>query len=129
MCRCERTCDWMEFMYWYSANTVEGRVTELNCDTAKAIEHIATLDETIRLINSVSTDDDRMRDLVIACRAIQLMNRVCLKIKGVEGYQDKVQLLYDVEEWLRDYRAAWLRENKLSQLDLIDRFMHEVAIY
>ena len=70
-----------------------------------------------------------MRDLVIACRAIQLMNRVCLKIKGVEGYQDKVQLLYDVEEWLRDYRAAWLRENKLSQLDLIDRFMHEVAIY
>ncbi len=129
MGRCERTCDWMEFMYWYSANTVEGRVTELNCDTAKAIEHIATLDETIRLINSVSTDDDRMRDLVIACRAIQLMNRVCLKIKGVEGYQDKVQLLYDVEEWLRDYRAAWLRENKLSQLDLIDRFMHEVAIY
>lgn len=129
MGRCERTCDWMEFMYWYSANTVEGRVTELNCDTDKAAENIKKLDETIELIKSVSCEDERLTDLVIACRGIQLMNRVCLKIKGVEGYQDKTTLLYDTEAWLADYRKAWLRDNKLSQLDLIDRFMHEVAIY
>lgn len=129
MGRCERTCDWMKFMYWWSANTFEGRVTELECDTDKAVEHIAKLDEVIAAIKSVSEDDERFVDLVLACRGIQLMNRVCLKIKGVEGYQDKTQLLYDVEAWLEEYRAAWLRDNKVSQIDLIDRFMREVAIY
>ncbi len=33
----------MEFMYWYSANTVEGKTTELACDTDAAIAHIAGL--------------------------------------------------------------------------------------
>lgn len=129
MGQCERTCDWMEFMYWWSANTFEGRTTELGCDTEKAIRNIARLDETIKTIKSVDESDERFVDLLIACRAIQLMNRVCLKIKGVEGYQNKADLLADVEAWLVDYRAAWLRDNKVSQLDLIDRFMHEIAIY
>lgn len=129
MGQCERTCDWMKFMYWWSANTFEGRVTELECDTEKAIENIARLDDVIATIKSVNEEDERFVDLLIACRAIQLMNRVCLKIKGVEGYQNKADLLADVEAWLVDYRAAWLRDNKVSQLDLIDRFMHEVAIY
>lgn len=129
MGQCERTCDWMEFMYWWSANTFEGRTTELGCDTEKAVQNIARLDDVIATIKSVDEEDERFVDLLIACRAIQLMNRVCLKIKGVEGYQNKADLLEDVEAWLVDYRAAWLRDNKLSQLDLIDRFMHEVAIY
>ena len=129
MGRCERSCDWMEFMYWYSANTVEGKTTELACDTDAAIAHIAELDGVIAALRGIGEDDERISDLILSCRAIQLMNRVCLKIKGVEGYTDRVALLYDVEAWLKPYRESWLRENKLSQLDLVDRFMHEVAIY
>lgn len=128
MGRCERSCDWMEFMYWYSANTVEGKTTELACDTDAAIAHIAELDGVIAALRGIGEDDERISDLILSCRAIQLMNRVCLKIKGVEGYTDRVTLLYDVEAWLKPYRESWLRENKLSQLDLVDRFMHEVAI-
>ena len=52
-----------------------------------------------------------------------------LHIRGVVGYEDGEKLQEQFDSWFEEYRAAWLRENKLSQLDLIDRFMHEVAIY
>ena len=59
MGRCERTCDWMEFMYWFSANTIEGRTTELRLDAEKAIENIKTLDGVMDTIRSVSETDER----------------------------------------------------------------------
>lgn len=126
MGRCERTCDWMEFMYWFSANTVEGRVTELNCDTQKAIENIALLDKTIETIKSVDETDERLKDLVIACKAIKTMNRVCLGIKSVEGYTDRAVLADEIETWLPDFCDAWMRENKESQLRYVVDFMRQL---
>lgn len=123
MGRCERTCDWMDFMYWFSANTVEGRVTELKCDTDLAIANIKRLDELMEIINSVDTEDERYADLIDACRAIKIMNRVCLGIKGVEGYTDAKTLSDEIEAWLPHYIEAWRRENKESQLSYVVDFM------
>jgi len=128
MGRCERTCDWMLFMYWYSANTVEGRKTELECDMDKAIANNAKLDEVIATLKSISEDDDRYVDLLLACRAIQIMNRVHLRLKNHPDYQDGNAILADVEEWLPEYREAWLRENKPSQIDLITKFMRDICV-
>ncbi len=128
MGQCERTCDWMEFMYWYSANTCEGRVTELNCDTDKAIENIARLDELMKIISSVDTEDDRYKDLLIACKAIKTMNRVELGIKGIEGYTDRAVLADEIESWLPDFRTAWMRENKESQLRYVIEFMRSLPV-
>ena len=128
MGRCERTCDWMLFMYWYSANTVEGRKTELECDTDKAIAHIAKLDGVIETLKSISEEDTRYIDLILSCRAIQIMNRVHLRLKNHPDYQDGNAILADVEDWLVDYRAAWLRESKPSQIDLITKFMRDICV-
>ena len=127
MGRCERTCDWMEFMYWFSANTVEGRKTELPLDVEKAIANIKTLDGVMDTIRSVSETDERFVDLLLACRAIQLMNQVCLRINKVEGYLDGEKLREQFEQWLVGYRAAWLRDNKESQLELIADFVREIS--
>lgn len=128
MGQCERTCDWMEFMYWYSANTCEGRVTELNCDTDKAVENIARLDELMKIISSVDTEDDRYKDLLIACKAIKTMNRVELGIKGIEGYIDRAVLADEIESWLPDFCEAWMRENKESQLRYVIDFMRSLPV-
>ena len=131
MGRCERTCDWMVFMYWYSANTVEGRTTELALDADKAIENNRTLDKVIETLRSIpdSEGDERYTDLILAWCAIQLMNRVHLKINGIEGYTDKEALLADFEKWIPEYREAWLRDNKESQIGLIEKFVREIALY
>ena len=129
MGQCERTCDWMEFMYWYSANTCEGRVTELNCDTDKAIENIARLDKLMEIIKSVdSGEDERYSDLLIACKAIKTMNRVELGIKGIEGYTDRSVLAEEIETWLPDFIDAWMRENKESQLRYVIEFMRSLPV-
>ncbi len=128
MGRCERTCDWMLFEYWYSANTVEGRTTRLELDPEKAIANNAKLDEVIATLKSISETDDRYVDLLLSCRAIQIMNRVHLRINCIPGYEDGEAILRDVEAWLPEYRASWLRENKLSQLDNVDKFMREIAV-
>ena len=128
MGRCERTCDWMLFEYWYSANTVEGRTTRLELDPDKAIANNAKLDEVIATLKSISETDDRYVDLLLACRAIQIMNRVHLRMNCIPVYEDGEAILRDVEAWLPEYRASWLRENKLSQLDNVDKFMREIAV-
>ena len=128
MGQCERTCDWMLFEYWYSANTVEGRTTMLELDPEKAIANNAKLDEVIATLKSISETDDRYVDLILACRAIQLMNRVHLRINRIEGYGDGEAILRDFEAWLPEYRAAWLRENKLSQLDKVDKFVRDISV-
>ena len=66
-------------------------------------------------------------DLLLVCRAIQLMNQVCLRINKVDGYLDGEKILAQFEEWLVGYRAAWLRDNKESQLELVADFVREIS--
>ncbi len=128
MGQCERTCDWMLFIYWYSANTAEGRVTQLGLDAEKAIENNKKLDEVLATLRSISETDDRYVDLILAARAIQLVNRIHLRLNRIPGYEDGQTLLRDVKAWLPEYRKAWLRENKLSQLNIFDEFIREVCV-
>ena len=123
----ERTCDWMEFMYWYSANTCEGRVTELKCDTEKAIANIARLDKVMETINGLGVEDDRYTDLIIACKAIKTMNRVHLNILGVDGYTDRADIAAEVDEWLPQFCERWMAENKESQLRYVVEFMNSLS--
>lgn len=128
MGQCERTCDWMLFVYWYSANTSEGRVTQLELDPEKAIENNKKLDEVLATLRSISETDDRYVDLILAARAIQFMNRIHLRLNRIPGYEDGMSILRDVKAWLPEYRKAWLRENKLSQLNIFDEFIREICI-
>lgn len=100
----------------------------LELDPEKAIANNAKLDEVLATLRSISETDDRYVDLILACRAIQLMNRVHLRINRIPGYEDGEAILRDFEAWLPEYRAAWLRENKLSQLDNVDKFVRDISV-
>lgn len=125
--RAERTCDWMHFMYWYSANTVEGRTTTFEVDPEKAKENIAKCEEILaKLENIGNPDDNRFTDLKLAARAIALMNREVMMINKVEGVS-RDDLRKDFAAWMPEYREAWLRENKVSQINLIENFISEIV--
>lgn len=125
--RAERTCDWMNFVYWYSANTVEGRTTTFEVDPTKAKENIEKCEKLIAQLDRIGKPgDDRYTDLKLAARAIALMNREVMMINHVEGI-DRDQLRKDFAEWMKEYKTAWLRENKVSQINLIENFISEIV--
>lgn len=132
MGQCERTCDWMYFMYWYSANTKEGRVTKLGegadpehnlGNVERTVNNIKRLDKVIDTLSNLDGDDFKYAELITAARAIKIMNKVCLEILGVEGYTDKDALSAEIEAWLPVYCEQWLRDNKESQLRYVKEFM------
>ncbi len=125
--RAERTCDWMHFVYWFSANTVEGRTTTFEVDPKKATENIEKCEEILKTLDRISASgDDRIEDLKLAARAIQLMNREVMMINHV-GDIDRDLLKKDFSEWMAEYKTAWLRENKISQINLIEKFINEIV--
>lgn len=128
MGQCERTCDWMLFVYWYSANTKEGRTTELEVHPDECKANIARIDEIKEELSSLGKDGDPVYvDLILACRAIKLMNKVHLMINGDEGYQDRVSLKAEWAEWFREYKNVWLSENKVSQIERIGEFLDSLT--
>ena len=58
--------------------------------------------------------------------AIQLMNREVMMINHV-GDIDRDLLKKDFSEWMAEYKTAWLRENKISQINLIEKFINEIV--
>ena len=128
MGQCERTCDWMLFVYWYSANTKEGRTTELGVEPEKCKANIARIDEIKEELMSLGKDGDPVYvDLILACRAIKLMNKIHLMINGDADYQDRVSLKAEWAAWFREYKAVWLSENKESQIERIGEFLDSLT--
>jgi len=126
--QCERTCDWMLFVYWYSANTKEGRTTELEVDPEKCIANISRADEILaEFIEAGDPRDPIFVDLTLAARAVKLMNKVHLMIKGTDGFSDRVALKAEWSQWFKEYKAAWLRDDKPSQIDLIGEFLDSIT--
>jgi hypothetical protein len=118
----------MHFMYWYSANFCEGRNTELEVDRDAALRNIGRCDDMITRLEALSEGGDyRFVDMLLAARAIRLMNREVLLINKAEGFTDADALQADFDEWMVDYRAAWLRDNKTSQIDLIGEFISKIT--
>ena len=124
----ERTCDWMLFVYWYSANTKEGRKTELEVDPERCLANIDRAEEILReFIEAGDPSDPRFIDLTLSARAVKLMNKIHLMIKGDENFQNRVALKAEWAEWFREYRVAWLRDNKPSQIELIGEFLDSLT--
>ncbi|MBQ7670663.1 MAG: beta-N-acetylhexosaminidase [Clostridia bacterium] len=124
----ERSCDWMLFVYWYSANTKEGRKTELEVDVDRCRANITRADEILyEFIEAGDPADPVFVDLKLAARAVKLMNKVHLMIKGEEDFQDRVSLKAEWAEWFREYRIAWLRDDKPSQIELIGEFLDSIT--
>ncbi len=124
----ERSCDWMLFVYWYSANTKEGRHTELEVDPDACKKNLARADEILlEFTEAGELSDPVFVDLKLAARAVKLMNKVHLMIKGDPDFQDRAALKLEWAEWFREYRDAWLRDCKPSQIEMIGEFLDSIT--
>ncbi len=123
--------DWFKFVMWHSAVCLEGKKTPFSygewgseADTIAALE--ICREESARLL-SLGRNDAVITDLLLAARALSLMNRLALYANSVRGYEDKELLQRDFDSWLSDYSAAWLREDKPSGLGRISDFVKNIT--
>lgn len=130
----ELTGDWFRFVMWHSANCLEGRSTELKFDeagvltSADVVKNIGVCrSEAEKLRSVVDENDDAIGDVILAARAIELMNRLYLYVNGVDGYTDSALLQNDFNEWLKEYEKAWLRDDKPSQLPRLSDFISHIT--
>ena len=129
------SCSWSEFVIWHSATHLESRDMalgygrnhkgELTADDVK--RHVTICQSERERLEALGRNDDIICDLILSCRAISLMNRLVLCLNGVEGYNDKSALQGEFNQWLKDYSAAWLRDDKPSDLWRIQEFIKTIT--
>ena len=127
------TCSWSEFVIWHSATHLEGKTAPLvmGGEREVAAEDIwANIDLCIRerkRLEEIGTSDGVICDLILAARAIELMNRLVLTVNGAEGCDGREELREQFDLWLSDYSRAWLRDNKPSQLWRVEEFVRNIT--
>lgn len=134
LAKAQRTCDWSRFVVWHSRNYLEGQNTELRYDDsgelsdADAENGIEICRKAAEKLRSLGRDGDTVIcDLILAARATELMNRLMLHIRGVVGYEDGEKLQEQFDSWFEDYSAAWLRDDKPSQLWRLGEFIKHIT--
>lgn len=124
--KAQRPCSWFHFVKWKSDNTIGGKDTPLEYEYGtNAEDAIANIGICKKIEKELLPLDDGgvIHDHIISCRAIALMNRLILFYNGVEGYTDAAALQADFDSWLEDYSEAWLRDDKLSDLELLGNYV------
>ena len=132
--KASQTCNWSNFVIWHSAVYLEGKDMPLRYggnhegryteDTV--IRNIELCRNEWERLSSLGRDDSIICDLLLSCRALELMNRAVLCINGAEGYACKKALQGEFSDWLSDYSAAWLRDDKPSGLSKIQEFIKSI---
>jgi len=124
LAKASETCNWSNFVIWHSAVTLENKKIPLRLGhgpegrhTAEdAIRAVQTCREEASRLSALRRSDSIITDLMLSCRALELMNRLVLMVNGAEGYEDRGELKAEFDRWLSDYSAAWLRDDKPSGL-------------
>ena len=136
LAKASATCSWTEFVIWHSAVTLEGKDVPLSYGRGHlmklgpkdAIHSIEICEKELkRLWGLRGLKEPVFEDLILAVRALILMNREVLYVNGVSGYTDKESLQTDFDRWFCDYSAAWLRANKPSDLWRIGEFIKNIT--
>ena len=91
------------------------------------ISHIEICKAERARLEALGRDNCAIRDLILACRALELMNRLVMCINNVDGYTDRKALQAEFDLWLREYSAAWLCDNKPSDLWRIKEFVSGIT--
>ena len=126
--RCERTCEWVNLVYWYSeryciGNKEKGLHVESCYENVQNWKKADILAEEFRKLG----DDERFTDLRLAAEMISFLNRLFMRVNGAEEFADTEKIQKEFNEWFKEYEAAWLRDNKKSQIGKIKEFMDEVV--
>ena len=129
------TCSWSDFVVWHSATHLEEKDATLKFgygprgeNTAEDAASHAELcrRETKRLLE-LGRNDDVICDLILSARAIELMNRLALYVNRIDGYCDAEALQKDFDDFISDYSRAWLRDDKPSELPVLEEFIRNIT--
>lgn len=129
------TCNWSEFVIWHSAVTLEGKDMPLSFGRGRmmslgpkdAIDSIEICTKELDKLSELDIKPDVAEDIILAVKALILMNREVLYVNEVDGYKDKEGLQKDFNEWFCDYSVSWLRDNKPSDLWRIGDFIEKIT--
>ena len=131
--RAASSCSWSDFVVWHSANFLEEKDEPLHYGWGKGgpltAEDVSANIEICRAeiarLEALGRRDSIFEDLILSARALELMNRQVLYVNGVDGDGSKLQ--NDFNLWLKDYRGAWLRDDKPSDLWRIEEFIKNIT--
>ncbi len=116
---------------YHSANYIEKRDYPLNINTEKtqaSVEDAKLFIKEIEEMRSAASGKVSplvFGDLILSVRAISLMNRFALAIRGFDEYKDGIDK--DTPAFISELSERWLRDNKPSQLHLMCEFFREMA--
>lgn len=128
-----RTCPWERFVIWHSAVTLEGKNEPLRLrdnedyDPADAVASLELCRQVESDLAALKLDDRRIRDLALAAKGVELMNKEYLYVNKAEGYCDGEALQAQFDRWLVDYSAAWLESCKPSGLARLQEFIRGIT--
>ena len=122
---------WFTYVMWHSAVCLEEKNRPYSYgewgSEEKTLEAVKICEEEFSRLSSLGRNDAVASDLILAARALLLMNRLRLYVNGAEGFGDKEALQKDFDFWLEEYSAAWLREDKPSDLFRIQGFVKNIT--
>lgn len=116
----ENTAGWGGLIQWISENEYEGKTTPLAADPAACRRSIQGCDLLLQTLGRLPQTQP-VSDLQLAAKGIRLMNQMYLHIVAGE------KAPCDTAAFLAEYRSAWLRDNKLSQLERIEAVFQKYA--
>ena len=125
-------CSWSEFVIWHSATHLEGRKMPLviggerNISAEDVREYIEVCKAQRARLETLDPSDV-ISDVILACRATELMARLVLTVNGAEGCDGRDELQREFDLWLSDYSRAWLRDDKPSQLWRVEEFVRDIT--
>lgn len=119
--KCERSAEWAQFVPWYSDNYISGKKQPLAADEEVCRQHTAICADVEERLRVPAASDPRLNELRIAAGGVKLMNELYLHLAGFVSRKP------DYVDWLAQYRAAWMRTDKPSQLSRIEEFIRAVC--
>ena len=121
LCRAESISTWAHLVTWYNKNFRMGETEEFTYENEKtdadAVNAIEVCRGEIRRLEALGRKGDTViGDLILSAEGIEILNRISLYLRGAEGYCDREELRGIISSWSERYSAAWLRDDKPSQL-------------
>ncbi len=121
----ENKSGFASLVHWYSANYIENKKVPLNINAEACIKSIAECETLKEEFSKLGSDNDPLiGDMIIAIRAISIIKRVSLAICGKKEHLKSIA--EEMPDFILNMRKAWLRDNKLSRLDMGCEFFNTI---
>lgn len=124
-CTTETSTMWCYVTSWYGA-LISGKKPNPECD----IDGLKRIEKLIVDIKALKRENDpRYAELILSARAILLNKKIALYLAGNDDYSDLKSLNAEKDNWLKEFRENWLKDNKPGDLFLIEEVYNKILTF